>query len=109
MDITTVWSAALPRFLLLYATMYAAFGVASPFLPALVNARGLPAEQLGLVLSAGTAIRLLTAPLAGRIGDVLQGLRGVLVVCVALAAVVTLGYLPAHGFGPFLALSLGHA
>ena len=48
-------STALPRFLLLYAAMYAAFGVASPFLPALVNARGVPAAQLGLVLSAGTA------------------------------------------------------
>jgi hypothetical protein len=42
----TVRSTALPRFLLLYAAMYAAFGVASPFLPALVNARGVPAAQL---------------------------------------------------------------
>jgi PPP family 3-phenylpropionic acid transporter len=102
-------STALPRFMLLYATMYAAFGVASPFLPAFIRARGLSAAQLGLVLSAGTAVRLLTAPLAGRIGDVLQGLRSVLVVCTALAASVTLGYLPAHGFWPLLALSLGHA
>ena len=105
----TVRSTALPRFLLLYAAMYAAFGVASPFLPALVNARGVPAAQLGLVLSAGTAVRLLTGPLAGRLSDRIQGLRVVLVVCLGLAAVVTLGYLPAQGFGPFLALSLGHA
>jgi MFS transporter, PPP family, 3-phenylpropionic acid transporter len=89
--------------------MYAAFGVASPFLPAFVSARGLSAEQLGLMFSAGTAVRLLTAPLAGRTGDVLQGLRIVLVVCTALAASVTLGYLPAHGFWPLLALSLWHA
>jgi PPP family 3-phenylpropionic acid transporter len=101
----TARSTALPRFLLLYA----AFGVASPFLPALVNARGVPAAQLGLVLSAGTAIRLITAPLAGRLGDFIQGLRLGLVGCLGLAAVVTLGYLPAQGFGPFLALSLGHA
>jgi PPP family 3-phenylpropionic acid transporter len=104
-----VRSSALPRFILLYAAMYAAFGVASPFLPAFLNARGLSAAPLGLVLGAGTAVRLLTAPLAGRIGDVLQGLRVVLVVCTALAAVVTLGYLPAHGLWPLLALSLGHA
>lgn len=102
-------STALPRFMLLYAVMYAAFGVASPFLPAFVSARGLSAEQLGLVLGAGTAVRLLTAPLAGRTGDVLQGLRVVLVVCTALAASVTLGYLPAHGLWPLLVLSLGHA
>jgi PPP family 3-phenylpropionic acid transporter len=102
-------STALPRFILLYAAMYAAFGVASPFLPAFVSERGLSAEQLGLVLGAGTAVRLLTAPLAGRTGDLLQGLRSVLMVCTALAASVTLGYLPAHGFWPLLALSLWHA
>jgi PPP family 3-phenylpropionic acid transporter len=105
----TVRSTTLPRFLLLYAAMYAAFGVASPFLPALVNARGVPTAQLGLVLSAGTAIRLLTAPLAGRLGDLIHRLRVVLVGCLVLAAVVTLGYGPAQGFWPFLVLSLGHA
>jgi MFS transporter, PPP family, 3-phenylpropionic acid transporter len=105
----SVRPSALPRFVLLYAVMYAAFGVASPFLPAFINARGLPPEQLGLVLGAGTAVRLLTAPLAGRLGDLIQALRLVLVVCTALAALVTLGYLPAHGFWPFLALSLLHA
>src|SRR6266446_9299729 len=81
----------LPGFLLLYAAMYAAFGVASPFLPAFVSARGLAPEELGFVLGAGTAVRLLAAPLAGRIGDLLQSLRAVLVVCIALAALATLG------------------
>ena len=89
--------------------MYASYGVASPFLPAFVSERGVPPERLGLVLAAGTAIRLVSAPLAGRIGDVLGALRLVLVACVALAAAVTLGYLPAHGFWPFLALTLLHA
>src|SRR5262245_12763590 len=54
MSQTPIRSTALPRFPLLYAALYAAFGVASPFLPALVNARELPAAQLGLVLSSGT-------------------------------------------------------
>jgi PPP family 3-phenylpropionic acid transporter len=101
------WS-ALTRFILLYAAMYAAFGVASPFLPRFMSERGLPADQLGVVLGLGTAVRLLTAPLAGRIGD-LKGLRIVLVVCIALAAAVTLGYLPAHGFWILLCVSLLHA
>ena len=64
-----------------------------------------PAE-LGLVLAAGTAIRLLAAPLAGRVGDRLQALRRVLVTCIAFAAAVTLGYLSAHGLWPFLFLTL---
>jgi MFS transporter, PPP family, 3-phenylpropionic acid transporter len=100
---------ALAKFILLYAAMYAAFGVASPFLPAFLSARGLAPEQLGLALGAGTAVRLVTSPLAGRIGDLIQGLRVVLVVCIALAAAVTVGYLGAHGFGALLVMSLLHA
>jgi PPP family 3-phenylpropionic acid transporter len=97
---------ALPKFLLLYAGMYAAYGVSSPFLPAFVTERGLRPEDLGLVLAAGTAIRLVAAPLAGRIADRLQALRMVLVACIALASAVTLGYLPAHGFALLLCLTL---
>ena len=100
---------ALTKFIVLYVAMYAAFGVASPFLPAFLSARGLAPEQLGLALGAGTAVRLLTAPLAGRIGDLIQALRIVLVVCLALAAAVTLGYLAAHGFWILLGMSLLHA
>ena len=100
---------SLPRFVLLYAGMYAAYGVASPFLPAFVNARGVPPEQVGAVLAAGTAIRLLAAPLAGRIADRLQALRAVLVVCIACAAAATLAYVPAQGFLPLLFLTLLHA
>ena len=99
----------LTRFVLLYAAMYAAFGVASPFLPSFFSTRGLPPEQLGLVLGAGTAVRLLTSPFAGRIGDLIQALRVVLVVCIAVAAAVTLGYLASHGFWNLLTMSLLHA
>src|SRR5262245_8583489 len=99
----------LPKFILLYAAMYAAFGVASPFLPGLMNARGLPPEQLGVVLGTGTAVRLITSPLAGRIGDLIQALRAVLVVCTVLAALVTLGYLRAYGFWFLFTVSLLHA
>src|SRR5438105_10198710 len=100
---------ALPRFVVLYAAMYAAYGVASPFLPAFVNSRGIAPEELGLVLAAGTAVRLVSAPLAGRAGDLLEALRGVLVLCIVLAAFATLGYLPAEGFWFFLAISIAQA
>jgi PPP family 3-phenylpropionic acid transporter len=61
------------------------------------------------VLGAGTAVRLLTAPLAGRVGDLIKALRSVLTVFTALSAAVTLGYLLAHGFLSFLVMSLLHA
>ena len=102
-------STPLTGFILLYAAMYAAFGVASPFLPVFVSARGLLPEQLGLVLGAGTAVRMLTASLACRIGDLIQALRVVLIVCTTLAASVTLGYRWAHGFWILLCVTLLHA
>jgi hypothetical protein len=57
----------LPRFLFLYGTLYGSFGLASPFLPAFLAARGVGPEALGLLLGAGTAARLLSASLAGRV------------------------------------------
>jgi PPP family 3-phenylpropionic acid transporter len=51
------------------------FGLSSPFLPAFLAARGVGPEALGLLLGAGTAVRLLSAPLAGRLADVFGAFR----------------------------------
>src|SRR5438128_5599805 len=56
-------------FLILYVTMYSAFGVASPFLPSFIAARGVPPEQIGMLFAAGTAIRLVSAPIPARLAD----------------------------------------
>jgi MFS transporter, PPP family, 3-phenylpropionic acid transporter len=59
----------LPRFLAVYALLYAAFGVQSPFLPALLRDQGLHGEEIGIVLGAATAIRVLAGPaVTSRIG-----------------------------------------
>ncbi len=99
----------LPRFLALYGALFCAFGVASPFLPGLLLQDGLAPALLGVILAAGTAIRLVSGPVGGRLADrsgrpalVLAGLTGI-------AAVVALGYVPARGFVPLLLISLGHA
>jgi PPP family 3-phenylpropionic acid transporter len=100
---------ALPRFVALYAAIYGAYGVASPFLPAFVRERGLSPEEIGLALAAGTCVRLVSAPLAGRIADLVQSLRVMLVVSIGVAALVTLGYLPARGFWMVVAVMMLHA
>src|SRR3954468_7688059 len=105
MDATT----PLPRFVVLFSVLYLAFGVASPFLPAFLESRGLAPQQIGMVLALGTAIRLLSGPAAGRIADLFQALRVLLAVCIALAAAVALGFLPAQGFWTLLIVSLLHA
>ena len=99
----------LPRFLVLYAALFAAFGVASPFFPGLLQQDGLGPGAIGVVLAAGTAIRLLAGPLGGRIADWTG--RANLVLCgfTAAAAIVGTGYAPARGVPLLLTVSILHA
>src|SRR6266516_5758111 len=97
---------ALLRFMTLYAALFSAFGFASPFLPAFLAGRGLGPEELGFVLSAATALRLVCGPIGGRLADRLRAFRAELAVCAILAASAALLYLAAHGFWTVMAISL---
>src|SRR5580704_13739245 len=97
------------RFLLLYVAMFAAFGVASPFLPALLHERGLGPSEIGAVLATGTAIRLITGPAVSRLADRFGTHREILAVLLAMAAVIAFGYSPPAGFAIFLIVSVAHA
>ena len=105
----SVPASTLPRFLALYAALFAAFGVASPFLPGLLAQRGLTPFAIGLVLGLGSAVRLATGPLGARIADRSGAPRSVLAGGLAAAAVVALGYAPARGFLPLALVSIAHA
>ena len=50
-------------YVLLYVTLYGAFGVASPYWPKLFESKGLTPQQIGLILAAALVMRL--AALAG--------------------------------------------
>jgi len=102
-------SSELVRFLVLFATLYLAFGVASPFLPAFFASRGLGPEQIGLVLSLTTFIRLISGPLAGRMADHLHALRVVLATCAAAAGAIVLILLQILDFSTLLITALLHA
>jgi MFS transporter, PPP family, 3-phenylpropionic acid transporter len=93
-------------FISLYAALFSAFGFSSPFLPAFLAERGLKPEQLGVVLGAATALRLVCGPVAGRLADRFHFLRAELAVCAVLAAGAALLYLAAHGFWIVMAVSL---
>jgi MFS transporter, PPP family, 3-phenylpropionic acid transporter len=100
---------ALLRFVALYALMYGAYGVSSPFMPAFFERRGLTPEELGVLFGTGTAIRLISGPVCGRLADVTGALRGLLAMCAALAAVVAVSLLAVAGFPALLVVSLVHA
>jgi PPP family 3-phenylpropionic acid transporter len=92
-----------------FGLLYAAFGVQSPFLPALLRERGLHPEEIGIVLGASTAIRVLAGPAIGHDADRLHRHTSILCGCAVVAAVAGLGYLMMHGFGSLLVVGLLHA
>ena len=99
----------LPRFLALYGVLFGAFGVASPFLPGLLQQDGLQPGALGIVLASGTAVRIIAGPLGGRLADRLGTPSTILAGFTAAAAVVALGYVPARGLPLLLTVSVVHA
>src|ERR1700742_689686 len=56
-------------FFILYVVLYAAYGTESAYLPAFFEGRGLWPEQIGIVLAAGTIVRIFMGPLIGRLAD----------------------------------------
>ena len=96
-------------FLAVYVLLYAAFGVQSPFLPALLQERGLHAGEIGIVLAASTAIRVLAGPMVGHTADRLREHTLTLWTCAFAAAVAGLGYVTIRGFGGLLIVGLVHA
>jgi MFS family permease len=97
------------QFMALYVVLFSAFGCISPFLPAFLAGRGLEPEELGLVLGAATALRLVCGPIAGRLADRLQAFRTELAVCAILAASAAILYLVTHGFWAVVAITLVQA
>jgi MFS transporter, PPP family, 3-phenylpropionic acid transporter len=102
-------ASSLTRFLALYVALYAAFGVMSPFLPELLEQRGLTAARIGSLMALGTAARLVAGPLAGRLADQRRAWRAVLFACALAAALTGLFYLLEYSFWPLLIVSLGQA
>ena len=99
----------LPEFVAVYGLLYAAFGVQSPFLPALLREQGLHAEEIGIVLGASTAIRVLAGPAIGHAADRLHRHTSILCGCALVAAVAGIGYLMMHALGSLLFVGLLHA
>jgi MFS family permease len=93
-------------YILLYATLYAAFGVASPFWPRFFETRALSPQEIGIVLAAGMLTRLLAGPMVGMLADRAGSLRFALAICTALAAASAAALLWAHSFVLLLSISV---
>ncbi|GJE11176.1 MULTISPECIES: MFS transporter [Methylobacterium] len=106
-------SGGLGRFLVLNAALYGAYGCLSPILPNVLTARGLSPGEIGALLAAAGALRLVVGPLAGAYADRHRAGRTVLAASLVLTGLATLAHLPAAGFaqllGPGLAYGVGTA
>src|ERR1700744_4883521 len=89
---------ALPSFVLLYGALYAAYGTESAYLPAFLRRHGLALEQIGLVLAAGTIVRIVAGPATGRLADHLRAHKMVVTTAAGLSGVIGLAYILAFGF-----------
>ncbi|TNC15757.1 MFS transporter [Methylobacterium terricola] len=98
-----------PAFVGLQGALYAAYGLEAPFLPSFLAERGLGSAEIGLVLAAGTLVRLVAGPAAGHLADRRGAPRAVLGLAAAASGVIAFAYLPGHGLIPLLAVSLVHA
>ena len=96
-------------YIALYAALYGAFGVASPFWPKYFETRTLAPEQIGVILAAALLMRLIAGPLVGTLADFLQSLRLVLACCAALAGAAAVALLWADGFWLLLIVALVQA
>jgi MFS transporter, PPP family, 3-phenylpropionic acid transporter len=96
-------------YIALYAALYAAFGVASPFWPKYFETRALMPEQIGIILAAALLMRLVAGPVVGMFADFLQSLRLVFACCAALAAATAVALLWADGFWLLLVVALVQA
>ena len=93
-------------YILLYAALYAAFGVASPFWPRFFETRALSAQEIGIVLAAAMLTRLLAGPMVGMFADQAGALRLALAICAALAAASAAALLWAHSFALLLFITI---
>jgi PPP family 3-phenylpropionic acid transporter len=95
------------RFVLRLSLFYGAFfiylGLSMPFVPAWLAARGLDAREIGIVLAAPMAVRVVAVPLATRLADRFGTLQRALIIA-AVASVIGFALVgTASGFAAILA------
>jgi PPP family 3-phenylpropionic acid transporter len=92
---------------LFYVAVFAGPGVGLPFLPAFLEARGLDARAIGLVLAVQQVARLAAGPVGGRLADGIAARPRAIALYAALSALGVAVYLPSAGLpGLLLAAAL---
>ena len=89
-----------------FAAIFLVVGVMLPFWPVWLKSRGLTEIEIGLLLSAGMAVRAFTNPLLAQLAD-RRGRPDQLLIMLGWGALIGhLFYFPFHGFWPLLVVSV---
>lgn len=94
------------RYALYYATLFAAIGAYLPFWPLWLEARGLSAAEIGLLLALGSWIKVIANPSLAHLSDRAGWSKGTIVLLTAGSLATFAAFVPAQGFAWILALHL---
>ena len=94
------------RLALFYAAVFLFVGVSLPFWPVWLSAKGLSATEIGLLITAGSWIRIAAPQMAAHVADRRGRRRGVLILLAAASFAVHLLFLVSEGFAALLAVSI---
>ena len=94
------------RLALFYAAVFLFVGVSLPFWPVWLSAKGLSATEIGLLITAGSWIRIAAPALAAHVADRRGRRRGVLILLAVSSFAVHLLFLVSEGFAALLAVSI---
>jgi PPP family 3-phenylpropionic acid transporter len=94
------------RFALFYSAIFAMIGVMMPFWPLWLKSHGLGAEELGLVMALGIAVKTFANPLVAGIAD-RRGERKRIIAVLSAAGIAAFALFHwAHGFWPILLVAM---
>ena len=101
-------SGSFPLLATLYALLFSSFGAEAPFFPLFLEGKGRTAQEIALILTAGTLVRLVAGPLVGVVADRV-GIRLALGCAVVAAGSIGFGYLAAASFAALFLFSMLHS
>ncbi len=94
------------RLAVFYTVLFGAIGVNMPFWPLWLTARGLDAREIGMVLSLGLAMKVITNQLAGHVAD-RTGRRRPIMMALAFGATLAYGsFWFGHSYGVLAVMSV---
>ena len=96
---------AAPRISAFYAAYFLVAGVALPFWPLYLQARGLSVTEIGLMLGLTLMLRAAAGPFIGRFADRRDSTRGPLVACAFAVLGVAVAFYWTWGFWPIFVVS----